>query len=315
MDSQSKTNLKQISPLAFYNLTQDNRHLVVIDTRPLSAYLSGFIRKSYWVDVQLEDKLSQVHQLFDYINKQDSNSIENEKKYKVAKLRRLVIIVDEQYSKLETIDAYLSQLDLYSSFNRHYVLLNNFENFANKYRFLVLGLNTESIEGPVDFENYQQQLLKTCPNEVLYANSSFPFELEADKMFMGTNFNKLNQRQMNDLGITKVVEIAIDPDRHNVIDKQESEVHVYINRDKLIDFDNIFAVLDEFIGQDKVLFCANDYRLVSTFCIAYFMWSKKIPVNVASLKVFSIMGNTDADRIVYNQVMNFIPGAIKIINV
>lgn len=315
MNIQPNPDLKPLSPLGLYNFTQDNRHLVIIDTRPLSTYLSGFIRKSYWLDIQLQDKLTQLHSLFEYINKQDSNSIENEKKYKLQKLRRLVVIVDEQYTKLPDVDIYLSQLDIYSSFNRHYVLLNNFDTFRLKYSFLVLSLNIDSIEGTADFEVYQQELLKTHQNEVIYANSAFPFELDVDRLYMGTNFNKHNQRQMKDLSIDKTVEISLDEEKHNLVDIQQNEAHVYINRDKLIDFDNIFTILNDFIGSSKVLFCANDLRLVSTFCIAFMMWAKKLSVNMASLKVFNIMGNTDADRIVYNQVMNFVPGAIKIINV
>ena len=315
MNSEKKPDLKPISPVSLYNFMQDNRHLVIIDTRPLSKYLSGFIRKSYWLDTQLKDKLAAIRALYEYINKQDHNSLENEKKYKLSKLRRLVVIVDEAYEQLSDVETCLSQLDIFANFNRHYVLFNKFDDFKNKYPFLALSLDTTNIDNAVDFDTYQKELLKQNPDGVLYANSSFPFELEANKILMGTNFNKNNKKQINDLEIKKTVEVVLDQEKHNLVDVKDNDAFVYINREKLIDFDGMFVRLEEFINNDKVLFCAQDYRLISTFCIAFMMWTKKIPVNVASLKVFNIMGNTDADRIVYNQVMNFIPGAIKIVNV
>ena len=286
-----------------FNFTQDDRHLVVIDTRSFDVYMSGFLRKSYWLDTTADDKLAQVQTLFEFIKEKQNMSAEFEKIYKAPKTRRLVVIVDSTYSSLDKVQKYLTDMMIKPFFNKFYVLVDQMAEFATKYKMLILSSSGNKEDHKNDFSKLQANLLENKKNEVLYANSSFPIELEENTFFLGNNFHRNSKRLMEDMGIKYSIEFRYDDDNHNKIDQADGNMVISINRNKLIDFDGIFEKVKECIREESVIFCSNDMKIVSAFAVAYFVWNKKINVNVASIKVFGVLGRTDVDKLIYNQVI------------
>lgn len=82
---------KQIKIESLYNMTQDNEHLVIFDTRNKEVFLEGFLRKSYWFDPNMDFK--EIDQLIAYLEKVD----EYFKRIRVVQkgsiqIKRLVVI-------------------------------------------------------------------------------------------------------------------------------------------------------------------------------------------------------------------------------
>lgn len=83
--------IQQIKLSSLFNLTQDGRHLTIVDLRTAENYNSSFIRKSF--NLANEDKTT-LKNLVRYFQDMDKKSSQNENKYKIKRIRRLVIVYD-----------------------------------------------------------------------------------------------------------------------------------------------------------------------------------------------------------------------------
>lgn len=75
---------------------------------------------------------------------------------------------------------------------------------------------------------------------------------------------------------------------------------IHLNKFAFVDFDKIVEDLKNLTLKGKVLITDRSYKYISCFLIAYMMMFKKIGVQFASMQVFNILKNVEADHILYN---------------
>lgn len=300
---------KAITPTMLYNMTQDSLHLVILDFRSLPSYLAYFLRRSYPLDPK-NDSLEIIHDLFTYIEKVATNSEETAKKYNSPKTKRLVAIVDSASSNQQEVTEFLERSNLLEQFDRRYILLDGFDNFRQKYPFLVLSLPESACA--FSSEERHKYLMTNHENELVYANSQFPLEIVENKIFLGSNFNKNSQKQRNDLSIGYSVEVKKSTASHNTIetDEQKKELVVNFDLEKMIDFDSLIDEVNSKSNEQPILVCGTNLDLSAGFLIALLMKNLKLEINAASLRVFSKIGTTTVDRTLYNHLIHYTPNKI-----
>jgi hypothetical protein len=305
-----QANLKSISPTALYNMTQDGLHLVILDFRRSQNYISSFIRRSYHLGPK-DDSLKVMHELFNYIEKAAANIEASAKKYNTPKTKRLVAVVETSDCSLVEAETFLTSANLFEHFDRKYVLLDSFEKFQLKYRFLTLTLPEAALA--FDGDQRHQYLVDNHQQELIYANSQFPLEIIEDKVFLGSNFNKNSSKQRSDLGIGYSVEVKKSSEAHNVVtlDIDKRDIVVSFDLEKMIDFDTMISEVTTSAKDERILICGSDLDITAGFLIAMIMKSFKLEINAASLRVFSKMGNTTVDRTLYNHLIHYTPGKIQ----
>ncbi len=140
-----KTKFKQIQSFRLYNLTQDFKHLVILDLRNRTEFLKGFIRHSYNFEIQ-NLKMEEISDLIQFIQKKDKIALNNEKKEKkkIQHVRRVVLILPSGSESLKYIET-LKNLDIERYFNQ-LAFFNKMEEFIENYKFLVLGFSDKEIE-------------------------------------------------------------------------------------------------------------------------------------------------------------------------
>lgn len=169
--------------------------------------------------------------------------------------------------------------------------------------------------GIVPFNQIQQMLLRNQKNKVLLANSQFPLKIVKNGVYLGTRNTMNSLTHLKALGIKKCVEFYYDKKKHNTVERKEKKYFetLIINLDvnKLIDFESICKEIHEFKGKEKLMFVRDNLETSVVFLIAYLMVNEGKGLNIASLRVFAVLGSTNCEKLCYNQLMNYRPGQIK----
>ena len=301
---------KLITATNLYNFTQDGMHLVLIDCRSRSQFISGFVRKSYNFNLSSED-LSDVHNVYNYIDRVEENAQTDEEKYKTKKVRRIVLITENEEGIDTGAKEFLDRTSLSDRFDKKFMINTKFEEFKKKYPFLMISVPAD--ESEKSFEEMQKYIIDNKEMDLLYANSSFPLEVIENKIFLGKDFHNNSKKLKDDLGIKFSVTINLSEENHNQIVREENNsnfLKININKDKIIDFDQLIDEINVIANEEKILFHGSDYDLCSAFIIAWIMRTLGLGINVASMKVFLVIGNTEVDRLIYNQLIHYTPGKI-----
>lgn len=309
------TDPKMINSRSLYNFLQDGQHLILLDFRPRNSFVKKFIRKSYNYDL-LESEPKDAEALLTYFKQVSKNALINEEKYKLQKMRRIVFIIEEGKIDSEQAMQLIKNSNLFEEFDRKYVMKNHLDNFFAKYPFL--SIEIPESQSHLSFSEIQTFLVDEKSSDLLYANASFPFEVIEDSVFLGKSFHGDNGKLLADLKIGFCVEVQkVEKGTGTLlpIENQPDKYLIQIDIDAIIDFDSISNEIDEKRKGKAVLFVGKDLDLPSGLAIAYIMKSSKVPINVASLKVFSCIGQTTVDRLLYNQIMHYEPGKLVFVKV
>lgn len=310
--------IKTIRPLntkSLFNLLQDQLHLIILDFRKKGNFTQRFIRKSYNFD-PITDDTTETLKLVNFIIKTDENAKINEEKYKLPKIRRIVFILEKEQTETQKIKEYLENTNLFDAFDQKLIFENQFLKFVEKYPFLTLEIPENYQKHP--FEAIQKYLITEKSKELLYANASFPIEIIENSIFLGNNFHSTNKKLLQDLKIGVCIEIKKVNKGNALLAPIENEPNFYkmeLDIDAIIDFDGILEQISQEIGEKTLLFTGENFEMPSGIVIAYLMKKTKQNLNFASLRVFSSIGQTQVDRLLYNQLINYEPGKITFVKV
>lgn len=307
-----------------FNMLQDLRHVAVIDLRAPEEFDEMYLRDSY--NFRTNQKNSWLG-LVEHLKKSESRAVENEKKYSTKKIRRVCLIPQQQSQSTPEHDFDMIK-DVFKSneldVDKVYVLKDTFTVLSSKFPFLMM--NKEHKEAVLKLSSATKeeltQMVQPTNNDqgikrLLYALSRFPFCLVEGKMFLGQMYNMNNKMQLNDLGIKTLVHLEVHQFEKGSESVEESSVETIPNWDagrtlikiklnsmKFIEFDSIIETIME--SEGPVLICdSNSMRVATSLAIVYLMNLNKVDSTTASLQVFSKVGSTDADKLVYSQVMMY----------
>lgn len=77
---------------------------------------------------------------------------------------------------------------------------------------------------------------------------------------------------------------------------KQKELQFDVN--KTVDFDLIMDTIEK--NKDKKILLIGDDRQLQCILIAYYIYKQKMNINIASMKVFNLMGRINTDKILYN---------------
>jgi hypothetical protein len=314
-NSAPKHQLKAISPKSLYNLAQDGKPLVIVDLRPRSEFLESFVRRSYNFDPLSKDT-TQDDLLIEFIKKNDENATINEQKYKIARVRRVAFILETSDAAAPAVKEEVQNSGLFDSFDQKFIMTDGFQKFRAKYPFLTISVPQELQQKP--FQEIQDQLLETQQADLLFANASFPLEIIEDSVYLGKFFHAENKRLIEALNIGLVIdfqkkekgnaELTPIPDRKN-------HYRLEVDLDSFIDFDGIYDSIVVAAEGKRMLFMGDSLDLPAGFLVGYLMKRSKQSLNFASMVVFGAVGETQVDRLLYNQLMNYQPGKLTFVKI
>ncbi|CAD8203221.1 unnamed protein product [Paramecium pentaurelia] len=292
--------MKAIQMMEFYNMMNDNRHLLIADLRKLEFFEQKQIRGSFCIQ-------NDVSMMTSHIEKHDTNAKKNEEKYHTQPIRRMVIVNDD-YQKIEQ-EAQLIK-DLIQSFKMNeykiYYLKTSVDAFLDKYPFYTFSKTI--------LQNYENLDNNEDQQKVLFAYSQFPQQLQENKLYLGSNLNANSKKQLDALQIKTIIDLKkYEPDAQ--LSSWKKEQYNYINYpiseggEQFIDF---YQITDLIESQDApiLLCCPDGYSITSVVAIGYLMTLKKQNFNISSLKVFQIRGNTTVNKQLYSQILSYDPKTI-----
>lgn len=297
--------LKQIRPRSVFNTLSREGH-ALLDLRPIEAYNQHFIRQAYHLPPAPSS--SELAEFFLFVEKVKANIALPAQQ--LADLRtRLIVVVKEGDEKVAA--EFVAKYQIEKLFNEIFLYVDSEDltNFRAKYPFLVLGLETKFADlAPAE---RTRKLFELDPEAVMFANASFPFEVIEDLLFLGTNIHKNSQKILQELKIDTVLEIVLSQDATNLIEETATGLTFTVDPSKLVDFDGLFEKM-AWNGTQRVLFTAFSSDVSKIFLLGFLMFFRKKSLNEASLTVFVNSNGTSVNKTLYNQLMNFTPGKIKI---
>lgn len=301
-----------------FNFLQDCRHIALIDMREEELFEQGFVRDSYNL---LTDKKNSWLGTVEMLKNRSKKATDDEIKFGSKPIRRIVII---PRSRSEAV--YAESFNVALDICRHndvqvdkvYILADSFEEFQAQFGYLCLSreiLQAAKEAGDGRITNMAE--VAPARKRTIYCYSRFPTILVETQLLLGTVFNLNSSVQLNDLVVKSLVrfeamKVVKGEDNHEyttwIVGARDDRplLDIKLNVEKYIDFDGIFAAIDEL--PPPRLLCCSDYRVSAVFAVGYLMSKNKINFNKASLLVFSKIGTTDVDKTVYSQVMSYQPG-------
>lgn len=319
--------MKKIIPCTsvdVFNMLQDLRHFAVLDLRTPEEFDEMFLRDSFNFRTNQKNSWFGV---VEHLKKSESRAMENEKKYSTKKIRRVCVIPQQESQSTPEQDFEMVK-DIFKSndidVDKVYVLADKLTVLAQKFPFLMMnkehkdavlklnGASKEELTQMVQPTNADQGIKR-----LLYSLSRFPFCIVEDRMFLGQMYNMNNKLQLQDLKIKTLVHIEVHEFEKGSESPEESKVEVIpdwdhgrtlikikLNSQKFIEFDSINQTLME--AEGPILICDSlSMRVASCLAIVYLMNLNKVDCNKASLQIFSKVGSTDADKLIYSQVMMY----------
>ena len=159
------------------------------------------------------------------------------------------------------------------AFHKVMQLKDGFKDFEEKYRFL--WVNDDSSD-----------------DDVKRAQSRYPSEIVADKLFLGNFINSLNEEHFVNLNIKKI--IGLTPNKAEKMEesgKITKYVHLEMNElnKPQLDFEAIIALINETLdeGPGAVLIYWLQGNLSAAVCIKYLMLTRKVNREIAAALVMS----------------------------
>ena len=295
-----------------FNMIQDMRHVCLLDTRTADSYTRLHIRDAVRFEhppqnpqtgspagLAVDSGESEVGKIVDYMNRCDKKFSDDEAKYNLKKIRRLVVVPrDNSPETCEAIHQTLRGVAASHgvSIDKVYVMVEDFEKVESTYPFVCIKDNIYS-------------------EETMYAFSRFPIILIQDELMVGNVYSMNNKRQMNDMGVKSVVKFGVyatDEQGESFIrssgELYDGRVKVHeckINFDKFIEFDSIHEYL---AGLERpLLLCDSfDMKIAGVFSISYFMnINKSTNCQQPTLVVSQKIGTTDYHKLIYSQLMTY----------
>lgn len=286
----------------------------IVDFRTDEEFKQAFIRDSY----NLFDQSKNCYLgLVEFLKKSENKANEFEKKYGSKRIRRALLITathsQEEYEKsFKLIVDVCEKNDI--ELDKVYILSDSIPTFKLNFGFLVINNEVRlSLKNPHDIEMAEKDQFNDSLKTLMYSYSRFPFVLLETQLLLGTTFNIHNKRQMEDLKVKSIVKF----DMHKIVKGEECEaattietgpiegldsLSIMLNAEKYIDFNGIVAAIRE-LPTPRLLCCAQNMMVSANFAIAYLMELQKVDVNKASLMVFSKIGTTQVDKMIYSQLM------------
>ena len=152
-------------------------------------------------------------------------------------------------------------------------LKDGFKDFEEKYPFL--WINDDSSD-----------------DDIKRAQSRYPSEIVADKLFLGNFINSLNETHFENLNIKKI--IGMTPNKAEKMEesgKISKYIHLEINEmlKPQLDFEEIITLVNEVIddGPGAVLIYWLQGNMSAAVCIKYLMISRKVNRELAAAMVMS----------------------------
>lgn len=307
----------QCSIVDLYNILQDLRHCVLVDLRPATEFSESALRESM---NYIGEEASARTTLLELFKKLDLKAIENEKVYNTKRIRRVVVIPED--SSQEKIDSAFETLLEFSKANsvdvdKIYVLKQPFEEFKTKFPFLCHPRALlQSVSGQQKTSGNSAQTAQQAEEDVklyLYSISRFPTIIVDEEILLGSVYNFRNKRQLQHLDIQSVVVVSQfdvkkpeEAEQDTTFEVSEEDgrkvMTLKFNPLSFIEFDTILPAIKELPGP-RLLCCQENFKLSGPLAIAYQMLFTGQDVNKTSLQVFSKLGSTDADKLIYSQVM------------
>lgn len=173
----------------------------------------------------------------------------------------------------ENIDEIKPLLKGAQAFHKVMQLKDGFKDFETKYPFLCV--NDDSTD-----------------DDVKRAQSRYPSEIVADKLFLGNFINSLNETHFENLNIKKIIGLTpLKAEKMEESGKISKYVHLQIDEQSKpqLDFEAIIALVDELIneGPGAVLIYWLQGNMSAAVCIKYLMLNRKVNREIAAALVMS----------------------------
>jgi hypothetical protein len=285
-----------------------------VDLRSEDEFSSDFIRDSYCFDVSRKNSWLG---LIEHLKRSESKAFEFEKKYGSKRIRRICLI-PKAHSQEDYEQAFKLIVDVCESndidLDKVYMLTDSIPTFKLKFGFLCINNEVrKSLKNPKEIEMAEKDQFNDNLKQLMYSFSRFPFILIETQLLLGTTFNMNNKGQMEDLGVKSIIKF----DMYKIVKGEEVEANttlergqiegkegltIMLNAQKYIDFNGIVEAIRE-LPTPRLLCCAQNMTISANFAIACFMEIQKIDVNKASLLVFSKLGTTEVEKMIYSQLM------------
>lgn len=285
-----------------------------MDFREESDFNECFIRDSF--NFIMSKKNSWLG-LVEYLKNCSKKATDNEQKYGSKPIRR-ILVVPSKHSQEDYNSMFKQVIEICDTNNidldKVYILTETIATFQLKFGFLCIddqiknGIKKQSGGTMGDKEEFSDEV-----RSLLYSYSRFPFILLETQLLLGSTYNLANKKQMNDLGVKSIVRFdmfKIVKDEHceeyTTMEKGPIEglegLTIKINAQNYIDFNGIVSAIRE-LPSPRMLCCAQNMGISANFAIAYLMEVLNQGSNKGSLIVFSKIGTTEVDKMIYAQLM------------
>jgi len=179
---EQSTRVNQISREAVFNILQDMRHLLIIDTRTPEEFSKSHIRNSW--SLQLEENKEVETDFMKFCKKSQDKLVDPGDLH-----RRLLIITDDEQSDITQIRKILEGIQ---AFHKIMQLKSGFQDFYDKYSFLCVSDSSTN-------------------DDIQRAGSRYPSEIIPGKLFLGNFINSMNETHFVNLGIKKLIGMTPNP--------------------------------------------------------------------------------------------------------
>jgi len=239
--------LKIISETVLFNYLQDMRHILMLDIRSEEEFNQNYICKSFHIDLA---KFTKEH-LFELIVKTAKifasyNPKENDT------LRRILIITKGPLKEDSTIKDFIKMINSLNCITQILSLKGGIELVKAKYPYILVNKTSSD-------------------SEYGFAASRFPSIVSEGKLYLGNFLNAGATKQLEVMGITRLIGIAPDP-LTNVDPRFKYEHFAFTeNKDNqqifLLNFEKIVETITESIEKGErvlvfsVVCCIINYRM------------------------------------------------------
>ena len=285
---------------AFNTINMHGRY-VLVDFRPREAFLDAFIRRALPLSLPpLPEELEELGR----VAAQTTETLRAQGES--AEVPRLLLVAAE--ADCETVRAAATEHALSVGFGTVLLYADSpgLDRFRARYPFCVLSVPTELRALSAAAANARLSL--AAAEAALYANASFPFEVEERALFLGVTAHKNCARMLRDLGVTRVAELRPNAERHGLVEEGPAGLTVHVDRLRLLDLDEFYARMAGWAGE-RVLFCAPTLALSTPLLLGYLLAHRGMDLAAASLRVFGAIEHSAPDRFLYSQLLQWTPSA------
>lgn len=222
----------QLAKEAVFNLLQDMRHLLILDTRTEEEFKISHIRGSF--HFPLENVEGNLPEFVKCCKLSQEKMVDQTDDH-----RRLLLVTADSTVDLDPIRPLLKEAQ---AFHKIMQLKDSFKDFEEKYSFLCVG--EESSE-----------------DDIKRAEARYPSEIIPNKLFLGNFINSLNERHFHDLNIRKI--IGMTPNKAEKMDEgPQIDKYIHLEMNELhkpdLDFEELSTLINTTISEGEgavLLYC------------------------------------------------------------